>query len=127
MLDAIGGRKFLLTLLVLALGTAVQMLSPKGVTAEYTALLVGVIGTFHASNAFITHTMQGSGEGDGASAPAPAAPDLGPLQAQLEQQSAAMKQAQEVAEVHSQTLANLQQGLELTQRLAKTAIAVKQG
>lgn len=56
LIDSLGGRKFLLTLLTLAIGTAVQILSPLGVTTEFAALLVGLTTAFGAANAVITAT-----------------------------------------------------------------------
>ena len=53
-IDELGGRKFLLTLAALGIGTAVQILSPKGVTTEFAALLAGLIASFSAANAFNT-------------------------------------------------------------------------
>ena len=126
MLDAIGGRKFLLTLLVLGLGTAVQVLSPKGVTTEYTALLLGVVAAFHGANAMIT-TKTLSASDDSAqeeSVPAPPAVDLTPLHAQLDAQSQALKEASDAVQAHAQVIEGMQKSLELTQLLAKAAIGV---
>lgn len=55
MFEKLGGRKFVLSLLVIAVGTAVQILSPNGVTSEFVALLVGVAGVFGAANAVVTN------------------------------------------------------------------------
>lgn len=57
-IESLGGRKFLLTLIALGIGTAVQILSPKGVTTEFAALLAALITSFGAANAFITARAQ---------------------------------------------------------------------
>lgn len=52
--EAVGGRKFLLSLLVMGVGTFVQIKSPNGVNESYVALLVGILATFGAANAYVS-------------------------------------------------------------------------
>lgn len=52
--DKIGGRKFVAFLVATIAGVLTHALSSKGLTAEVTALLIGLVGTFSASNAFTT-------------------------------------------------------------------------
>lgn len=54
-IDSIGGRKFLLTILILGVGTFVQLKS--GMNAEYAAFLAGILAAFSASNAYVTTKM----------------------------------------------------------------------
>lgn len=106
MFEKMGGRKFVLSLIVIAVGTAVQILSPHGVTESFTALLIGVAGVFGASNAFVSAKSVGavSEATDVASEPAlPAGPSpeqeeqIKALEAQLAQQSQVIAQLQSIA------------------------------
>lgn len=54
MLEALGGRKFIMGLLVVIAGCAMQMYSPKGLTPELVALLLGVSGGFSVTNMLAT-------------------------------------------------------------------------
>ena len=54
LLDKLGGRKFVLAILTLIIGTIVQIYSQQGVNAEFVSLLVGITAAFGASNAFVT-------------------------------------------------------------------------
>lgn len=53
-LDALGGRKFLLTLVVLALAALIELKTERGISEQFVALLIGVLGVFNAANAVIT-------------------------------------------------------------------------
>lgn len=53
-MDRFGGRKFLALLLTLALGTAAELLAPKGLSANFVYLLLGMYGLFTAGNVGIT-------------------------------------------------------------------------
>lgn len=53
-LEALGGRKFLLTLAILALATVIELKTERGISEQFVALLVGVLGVFSAANATIT-------------------------------------------------------------------------
>lgn len=109
MFEKMGGRKFVLSLIVILVGTAVQILSPHGVTESFTALLIGVAGVFGASNAFVSAKSVGvvSETTDVASEPALPAGPPGPspeqeaqiqaLEAQLAQQSQVIAQLQSIA------------------------------
>jgi hypothetical protein len=49
-LERLGGRKFILSLVVIAAGVAVQVYSNKGLSYELIVLLLGVKGSFSLSN-----------------------------------------------------------------------------
>lgn len=53
-LDSLGGRKFILTIIVIIVGTAVQLFSSGGCNPSYASLLIGIVGAFSASNALVT-------------------------------------------------------------------------
>ena len=126
MLDAIGGRKFLLTLLMIAVGTAVQILSPKGVTSEFTALLVGLSAAFTAGNAFNTvKALNASPEGEApvdepAAAPAEPPPqvDLAPIEGRVAEVASAIEQ-------HAGIINELVKSGEIQQKLIQAALRVK--
>lgn len=54
MLEKLGGRKFLAFLILMIAGIAVHLLSAKGVTTEFSALLLGAAGIFSAANTVAT-------------------------------------------------------------------------
>ncbi len=116
MLEQLGGRKFLLSLIVIASGIATAILSPKGLTTELTALLLGVLGVFSGANAVVTSKMAGS-EGSEA-APAPIVVDLSPIESRLSQVEA---QAQ-AAQGDLQAVARL---AENSAKLAQAALGLK--
>ena len=96
-LDVIGGRKFAAFLIATLAGVLTHTLSSKGLTAEVTALLIGLVGTFTASNAFVTaKTGEGGAVAPEAAesepeqpAPAPAATASEPILPAIEQLSVA--------------------------------------
>ncbi len=60
-LDKLGGRKFVLTIIVMLLGTAVQLLSSGGCNPSYASLLIGICAAFNAANSVVTvNSMKGS-------------------------------------------------------------------
>ena len=61
-LDKLGGRKFVLTIVVIAVGTTVQLLAPGGCNPSYASLLIGICAAFNAANSVVTATtfMKGS-------------------------------------------------------------------
>lgn len=53
-LDSLGGRKFILTVIVITVGTAVQLLAPGGCNPSYASLLIGITAAFNAANSIVT-------------------------------------------------------------------------
>lgn len=84
--EKIGGRKFIAYVITVVGGIAVHVLSPKGVSTELTALMLGALGTFSASNAFISRSHANSQESEGEEAAAPAQAEPDPRVDQLTQQ-----------------------------------------
>lgn len=140
MIDALGGRKFLVSILIIAVGTAVQIYSPLGVTEAFTALLVGIAATFGATNAWVTTVMDGK-QPAGQPASQLTAPAVDPelvnqaINAVHERAGAGIMQAQEAlvqvdqvrkeAASHAEAIANLAAAQESTQKLLKMAIQIK--
>jgi hypothetical protein len=54
MLESLGGTKFLLAIIAMAVAVAVHVLSAKGLTTELTTLLATLVGGFQLANAMIT-------------------------------------------------------------------------
>ncbi len=125
-LDALGGRKFLLSLIILAVGTVAQIKSANGINNEFVALLVGVLTAFSATNAFVTHkSLQAAGASEGQAAeegPAaqpPMAPevDLSPIHNDI----AALRDHQEAL---AGAITQTQQAVALAQKAAQAALSV---
>lgn len=54
-ISKIGGRKFLLAVAAMVIATCLQLKYGQGVTAEYTALLIGLVSAFTVGNAITKH------------------------------------------------------------------------
>lgn len=54
MVSKLGGRKFLLALIAIGVGTAIELTTDRGVSASFAALLAGIVAAFGAANAVIT-------------------------------------------------------------------------
>jgi hypothetical protein len=54
-MQALGGRKFLMAVVILIVGVAASILQPEAVTTELVALMLGVLATFSAGNALISN------------------------------------------------------------------------
>jgi len=50
MFQRLGGRKFLLAIIVIGVGTAVEIVTERGVSANFAALLGGIVAAFSAAN-----------------------------------------------------------------------------
>jgi len=126
-LEALGGRKFLLTLLTLAVGTAVQILSPHGVTTEFAALLVGLTTAFGAANALITSATSQPVAAAGETTPQPV--DLGPLEGKVSSlyeavsiQSRQLEQTEGNVAALNGALAKVAETADLAAKAAKAAL-----
>lgn len=53
--DKMGGRKFLMGIIVMLIGAAIEINSPKGLSTEMAALITMIYATFSASNAIVTN------------------------------------------------------------------------
>lgn len=63
LLQKLGGRKFLLTLLAIAVGTAIELLTERGLTAAFAGLMGTLIAAFGLANAGIERAHVKSNEG----------------------------------------------------------------
>ena len=136
MWEALGGRKFLLALVILAVGTVVQLKSDHGVTESFTALLIGIMGVFGASNAMVSIKGMQAQSPDEPEAPAlatatvaPAAPaqtiDLEPVTQALGSIQGQLGQLQEATLAHAQSIQVLHEGVASAQKLAKAAVSIR--
>jgi hypothetical protein len=72
----LGGRKMTLTILAIAVGTAVDLMTDRGLSATFATFLAGAVGAFSAANAVTTIKMASSSSEDGEEQVAPeAVPD----------------------------------------------------
>lgn len=53
-LERLGGRKFVLAIISLVAGLLTHALSPKGLSTEVVAMIVGLVGTFSIANTVST-------------------------------------------------------------------------
>lgn len=73
--EKLGGRKFLLAMIAVVVGAAIELTTARGLTTNMAGLLVGVIGMFGAANALVTRdalkmeAATSNSEGDSSSAP----------------------------------------------------------
>jgi hypothetical protein len=116
MLEALGGRKFLLTLIVIAVGMAAHVLSPTGLNESAVALLVGALGVFGASNAAISYKALGA---QAAASEEPSQPVA----------SIPIELLETISDLHAnvqsqaQTLAAIGQSVDLTNKILQTAMS----
>ncbi len=61
----IGGRKFLLALIAIGIGTAIELTTDRGVSASFAGLLAGIIATFSAANFAVTNSHMKKGNKGG--------------------------------------------------------------
>jgi hypothetical protein len=122
MIEQMGGRKFILALIILGVGTLVQLKS--GVNESFVALLVGIMAAFGASNAFVTsRTVGAAGEADGAPQPNT---ELEQRLAQIEQNTTeAVVALNEKAEQIAGALNEVAKSAETASKLAKAALGVQ--
>jgi hypothetical protein len=113
-LDKFGGRKFLMGMLMLAVGGVIESLNPNGISANMVALIGAVYATFSASNAFVTGRQLNAPVAEAAApeAPTPQPIDLSPLAANQEQIGQAigalMQQQAQSMEMQSKQTESLQ-------------------
>jgi hypothetical protein len=120
LLERLGGRKFLAFLIITITGVLIHVFSSRGVTAEFTALLLGAGGVFAAANTLVTRGTAGRAENGPAESeqeevtfhidPAPMAPppsvDIAPMQQDLAEIKLMQTQALESLVAIQQFLAN---------------------
>ena len=117
MIEKLGGRKFVLTLLIIAVATVIELLTERGITEAYAMLLAGLVGVYSASNVAITRgaltaagvTSEEGGEEALTPPEAPGAPELAALSERLQAQEEALASvAESVAQSNQLMLQVLQ-------------------
>lgn len=86
MMESLGGRKFVMTLAAMLIGTLTHIFAPRGLTTEFTMMLLGAVATFSGANVFTT--IKGP-----AAAPAAEASDADPVDNEKIEQLAQLTQA----------------------------------
>jgi len=117
-MERFGGRKFVLTLLVILLATAVELFTERGMTEWFAGLLIGLVGVYGAANVSVSRKaieaeIQGQ-EQDGAQA-VPTPPSVDPvaieeLKAQVASQAETMQAIAENTRLTNQLLTAAAQG-----------------
>ena len=120
-LEKLGGRKFLLALIVLAAGVGVAITQPGKLSAELVSLLLGVVGLFSAGNA--VNTFVGSKQAAEAAAVEPTPSPVPEIVSAIENK---MLVLDEMVQHQRQTITLLQDGVDKAQKVAAAAIAMSQ-
>lgn len=120
-LDKLGGRKFVLALLTILVGTAVQILSPNGVNDSFVALLVGITAAFGASNAFVSSKAISAEANE--SEPAPQV-DLSPIEAKLNEIDQRVSDVDARANQLADGIIKVAENVETVGKVAKAALTV---
>lgn len=70
-MDYLGGRKFIMGILIAAAGVAVEVLGKNGLSANMAGLLIGIYAAFNTANAIITSKAVTAQESEPVAAPVP--------------------------------------------------------
>lgn len=130
MFDKIGGRKFIMGIVVMLVGAAIEMNRADGLSTEMAALITMIYATFSASNTLVTNKQLSvqTSEGPATLAPIPQPEEqpesatantevdqikqqldqLGPLLSQFGSELASLKNNQTI---HSQSLNTVQKAI----------------
>lgn len=103
--DYLGGRKFILSLILIIVGAVIELKTDRGVSTAFAGLLVGILTAFSASNAFTT-TKMGAGADDSIPQSNVPVPDPKSLQA-IEDVQKAIKEINGQLESAGQTLVTM--------------------
>lgn len=87
LINKLGGRKFLMAILVIGVAVFLDVKTAKGLSLEMTGFLVAVLGAFSAAN-YATTVKHMNSRGQGGAAPKA---DLGPIENQLNNVQAMLK------------------------------------
>ncbi len=64
MMLALGGRKFILTLIAMAVGAAIELKGPHGLSGQMAALLTALVGAFSVANVTSSNNFANAKSGD---------------------------------------------------------------
>lgn len=127
-LDNLGGRKFVLTVVCVAVGTAVELYTSRGVTPAFAGLLGTLVAAFGAANAFNTQQYLANGANLVDSKPDPVAPiDFSVLDAKFEEVAHKADSALALANGVSDSMVHMATTIENAKKLAQAAIRVNGG
>jgi hypothetical protein len=116
--DLLGGRKFVLSLITIAVGSVV-FLKTGGISTELVALLVGVLTAFSAANAMTTVKTVGLEAREEGAPEAAANPEL---TTQFETLTAQQQQLSNDLMVMTAAIETMHKTLETTSQVARTAL-----
>lgn len=127
--EKLGGRKFLLAIIAIAVGTLIEIKGAHGLSANMAGLLAGVVGLFGAANAIVTSkAMSVAGEQSPGNEPTVTEiVDTTIIASIVEEQVAkAVKPLEESQIKLAETLSNVGVGVSNTNKLLRVAMGQSQ-
>lgn len=122
--DMFGGRKSVLTLLILASGVAVDLLTERGLSSNLLTLLLGVLGLFVTGNVVSKKFIPQFGESSPPPIEVPPAASV-----DLSQIETSIKRIEErvnsVDEAGSQAMSQMAEGIANTLKMVKTLVELQ--
>ncbi len=118
-MTSMGGRKFLISLVVLGVAVFLELHSDKGLTTTMAGFMVTLVGTFHVANSVCSATFAKNGK-QGNTA--------GPLHAKLDgisdriNEQFAPERTEQLKQLLAEMKAGIQQNQVLTAQVAQTLI-----
>ncbi len=118
-LTNMGGRKFLMSIVVLGVAIFLELHSDKGLSTNMAAFMVAIVGSFHVSNFACSTAYNKNGRG---------AADSGPLHKKLDALSDKVsdgfspERTEQLRQLFVQMQAGIQQTQTLTAQVAQTLI-----
>lgn len=77
MLEAMGGRKFIMALFIMGAGIVIEIKNPNGISVSMVGLLSAIYATFSASNTIITNKQAKTSDGAPEVITVPSTPESG--------------------------------------------------
>lgn len=118
-LTSMGGRKFLMTLVVLGVAIFLETHSDKGLSTTMAGFMVAILGTFHASNYACSTAFSKNGKPGG---------DTGPLHKKLDtladkvSEGFSPERTEQLRQLFVEMKAGIQQNQALTGQVAQTLL-----
>lgn len=106
--NALGGRKFIMSLILIGVGTVIELKTDRGVSTSFAGLLVGILSAFSVANTITTVKT-----GAGSSQALPPSPPLDPVPSFQAVTDSVSELSQRIADIEkasiqvNQTLTNL--------------------
>lgn len=126
-MERFGGRKFVLTLICVAVGAAVELTTARGVTAAFAGLLGTLVAAFGATNSWNTQqwlkSQEGTSETDsGESVESKILSVVVPLETDVRNTKEQVANTQQVVHNLSEAMTGMADQIEKTRKLATIAL-----